>query len=132
MALFTRATKPGHILLLDDEPSIRSLFTRVLEQHGYNVQAARTADEAMHAIGPGLKAAILDVILVTSGGRSGIDVLAAIRRDPVTADVPVLMLTGYGLNPEVQAAIAQHGAELLHKPVPNEVVVDWLARTIGE
>lgn len=118
-----------YVLLVDDEPAIRETVTRFLERSGYAVRAVRSVPEAMQSIGPDLGAVILDVILVNSGGRSGIDVLAEIRRRPGGGDVPILMLTGYGLNPDVLAAIECHGAELLHKPVPMGALAAWLKST---
>ena len=99
---------------------------RFLERRGYTVHAVPTVADAMQFIGPDLGAAILDVILVNSGGGSGIDVLAEIRRRPEGQDVPVLMFTGYGLNPDVVAAIETYGAELMHKPVTMDALLSWL------
>ncbi len=118
-----------YVLLVDDEPAVRETVTRFLERRGYAMRAVCSVREAMQSIGPDLGAVILDVILVNSGGRSGIDVLAEIRRRPAGGDVPILMLTGYGLSPDVLAAIERYGAELLHKPVPLAALAAWLKST---
>ena len=125
-------TGEGYILLLDDEPGIRAILTRHLQRSGYTVQAARSCDEALAMLGPNLKAAILDVILVNSGGRSGLDVLSSLRTMAGGEDVPVLMFTGYGLSPAVLKAIDQYKADLLHKPVPATTILDWLERNLGQ
>ena len=125
---FGHHSSGGYVLLLDDEPAVRESLGRFLERSGYTVRAARSADEALQAIGPEMKAAILDVVLVNSRGRSGLDVLIAIRRGPGGADIPVLMFTGFGLSPDVLAAIHEHRVELLHKPVSPGELVTWLQR----
>jgi DNA-binding response OmpR family regulator len=121
-----------YVLLLEDEPSIRDSISRYLSKDGYEVRAVASVREALNSIGLDLRAAILDVILVNSGGRSGLDVLAEIRRRPNGEDVPVLMFTGYGLNDEVQDTITRHGAELLHKPVELRTLTAWLHEHVSE
>ena len=132
MRLFRRSQHPdGHILILDDEQAIRESLTRLFERRGYDVRSARNVEEALEAIDSDLRAAILDVMLVNSGGKSGIDVLAAIRQRPETGAVPVLMFTGYGLQPSVLAAIEQLGAHLIHKPLSFAQLADWVSVRTG-
>jgi DNA-binding response OmpR family regulator len=134
MPLFRRAQpkSAGFVLLLEDEPSIRETISRFLAKDGYRVRAVPSVGEALNAINSELQAAILDVILVTSGGRSGLDVLAEIRRGPNGEKLPVLMFTGYGLNPEVQDTIKRFNAELLHKPVELKTLSRWLSEHISQ
>ena len=122
----------GYILVLDDEPVVRETLARFLERRGYRVREARTATEALDAITPALRAAILDVLLVNSGGKSGLDVLQAIRRQPELAHVPVLMFTGFGLSPETVKTIEEHGTELLHKPLSFSILADWLETHLSQ
>ena len=128
----TVPTGEGYILLLDDEPAIRAALTRHLQRGGYEVRATCCCDEALAMLGPNVKAAILDVILVNSGGRSGLDVLSSLRTAGGGADIPVLMFTGYGLAPDVLKAIDQHKADLLHKPVPAATILSWLERNLAQ
>jgi DNA-binding response OmpR family regulator len=79
----------ARLLVVDDDPDIRSLLTRLLREEGYETERASSGTEALQMLArqrPDL--VILDVVL---GGENGFDVLAAIRR---TSDVPVIMLTG--------------------------------------
>ena len=86
------ATTPrpcAHLLVVDDEPELRSLISRLLEAEGYEIERAATGDEAMENLSrrrPDL--VILDVML---DGENGFDLLATIRR---TSEVPVIMLSG--------------------------------------
>ncbi|MGH9919837.1 MAG: response regulator [Nitrososphaerales archaeon] len=79
----------ARLLVVDDDPDIRSTLTRLLRAEGYETERASSGPEAMDLMSrqrPDL--VILDVML---GGESGFDILAAIRR---TSDVPVILLTG--------------------------------------
>lgn len=78
--------------MVDDDPEIRTLLTRTLSEGGYQVLEAvdgATALASMAERTPDL--ILLDVVL---GSEDGLDVLATIRR---SSDVPVIMLTGKGL-----------------------------------
>jgi PAS domain S-box-containing protein len=79
------------VLIVDDDPSIRSLLRQELEASGHHVREARTGEEALAAVKqqrPGL--IILDVIMP---GLSGFDVAAALRTDPQTLNIPVIILS---------------------------------------
>jgi DNA-binding response OmpR family regulator len=81
----------GKLLVVDDDPEIRGMLSRLLEVEGYKVTEAMTGAEAIGSLSnhqPDL--VILDVMLTT---EDGFDVLAAIRR---TSDVPVILVTAKG------------------------------------
>jgi two-component system phosphate regulon response regulator PhoB len=79
------------VLVCDDEPVLRMLVRAALDQRDYTVLEAGDGDEALlrtHAEHPDL--ILLDMMMP---GRSGSDVLRALRADPATAETPVIMLT---------------------------------------
>lgn len=73
--------------------------------------------EAMeHLMRPGVAAAIVDMLFINSGGRSGLDLLRFIRADATLSRLPVIVLTGFPLNRGVLSEVAALDAELWHKP----------------
>ncbi|MGD0254557.1 MAG: response regulator transcription factor [Acidimicrobiales bacterium] len=90
----THATAPkpcAHLLVVDDDPEVRSMVSRLLEAEGYETESAATGAEMMEKLSHrGADLVILDVMLA---GENGFDLLAAIRR---TSHVPVILLTGRG------------------------------------
>jgi CheY-like chemotaxis protein len=79
------------VLVCDDEPVLRMLVRATLEQGNYTVLEASDGEEALartHAEQPDL--ILLDMMMP---GRSGSDVLRALRADAATAKTPVIMLT---------------------------------------
>ncbi|HEX2029409.1 MAG TPA: response regulator [Nitriliruptorales bacterium] len=79
------------VLVVDDEADVRLLCRVNLEFEGYEVLEARDGVEAMQV----LEDEPPDVVLldVMMPRMDGWQVLAAIKRDPATADIPVVMLT---------------------------------------
>lgn len=79
------------ILVVDDDPQIVRLVRSYLEQAGFHVEVAYDGDEAWRLIRqlhPDL--VVLDLMLP---GRDGLAITQAVRNDPATRDVAILMLT---------------------------------------
>ncbi|MGB1110193.1 MAG: phosphate regulon transcriptional regulator PhoB [Gammaproteobacteria bacterium] len=84
------ARKP-YILVVEDDTDVREMITFALGESGMEVTAVADADEGWRTIGDGLPSLVLlDWMLP---GVSGIDFLRRLRRDAVTRNVPVIMLT---------------------------------------
>lgn len=79
------------ILIVDDEPAIRDLVDITLDLAGYKSISASNAHEALVSVidkKPDL--ILLDWMLP---GGSGIDLARRLRRDEITAVIPIIMLT---------------------------------------
>ena len=82
------------VLLVEDETDIREMLTFSLERGGFKVVPAETAEEALQILdGPLPNVVIIDWMLP---GMSGIDLARTLRRDPITCDLPLVMLTARG------------------------------------
>ncbi|HCC58303.1 MAG TPA: hypothetical protein DEQ47_13800, partial [Solibacterales bacterium] len=79
------------ILVVDDDPNIRSLLQQEFAEAGYSVRLAGDGREALHLIRqetPGL--VVLDVMMPE---MNGFDVAAVLKNDPVTMDIPIIILS---------------------------------------
>jgi two-component system phosphate regulon response regulator PhoB len=81
------------ILLVEDEADIRDVVAFNLRQSGYTVVAATRGREALAKLEESPALVVLDLMLPD---MSGIEVCKAIKHDPRTAHVPVLILTARG------------------------------------
>ena len=82
------------VLLVEDEHDIREMLTFSLERAGFKVVGAESAEQALSVLdGPPPGIVIIDWMLP---GMSGIDLARQLRRDPLTSDLPLLMLTARG------------------------------------
>lgn len=112
----------ARILVVDDEPDITALVAYHLARAGYQVKTAGTGPEALRAIEaepPDL--VVLDLMLP---GRSGLDVLAELRRRDETRDVGVILLTARREEVDRIKGLAEGADDYLTKPFsPDELVL---------
>lgn len=82
---------PGKILMIEDDPDFLKVVSLFLERQGYEVATATDGSAGLTRVReeqPDLL--ILDLMLP---GMSGFEVCRHLRKDPETADLPILMLT---------------------------------------
>ena len=106
------------VVLADDDPFVRTLFSRALKNGGYRVRTAMDIMQAMTRLSEGpVFAAIVDMLFVNSAGLSGLDLLRWIRVQDRLKEIPVLLVTGFALNKTVTAEVEKWRGELWHKPL---------------
>ncbi|MEW9625316.1 response regulator [Rhodanobacter geophilus] len=102
------------MLVVDDSPTICAVLGRMLEQDGYAVQRAGDGERALELAKAELPELIfLDIVLP---GINGFAVLRALRHDPLTAHIPIVMISG---NPQAteQFYVQRFGADdFIRKP----------------
>ena len=107
------------MLVVDDEVGVRRLIETVLDRAGFIVEAAVTGPQALEK----LHKEQFDLVILDLGlpWLHGVEVLAAMREDPGTAQVPVVVITG------AHVADAQferdHPVALLRKPFELDALV---------
>jgi two-component system phosphate regulon response regulator PhoB len=102
------------ILLADDEPNLRLLVHTTLEDPAYRILEAAdglTALEVTRAEHPDV--VILDWMMP---GLSGCDVATALRQDPATAHIPIILLTARGQEKDKEHGRSVGASAYLVKP----------------
>ena len=108
----------GKILLVEDDPGFQTLVPMILGKAGYEVTVVASGEEGLaHLKQNGADLLILDVNLP---GMNGFDVCAALRKDPGTARVPVLMLTVNQRPQDVAHGLKSGADDYLPKPFKPE------------
>ena len=102
------------ILLADDDEEIRTVFGMSLERY-YRILEAATGPSALELTSR--ERPDLIVLDWTMPGSSGIEILTALRQDPLTANMPVIMLTGKEEEADRTRAAALGAYAFLVKPV---------------
>lgn len=102
------------VLVADDDESIRLLLTMLFEESGYRTLAAEdgyVAVELVKEYRPDI--AILDVMMPVMGG---FDACRAIKADPRTSDVPVILLTALAQTPSKVEGLDIGASDYITKP----------------
>jgi signal transduction histidine kinase/ActR/RegA family two-component response regulator len=100
------------VLAVDDDQGIFNLYRRYLEPHGYRViGVSKSTDAITRAAELRPVAVLLDVLMPN---KDGWQVLADLKRSPVTSDLPVIMCT---LVSDSERALQMGAAAYLTKPI---------------
>jgi CheY-like chemotaxis protein len=115
--------RTGTVLVIDDDASIRDIVQRFLAREGFRVVTAAGGEEGLRLarqFGP--DAITLDVMM---SGLDGWAVLAALKSEPATADIPVVMLT---MVDDRNLGYALGAADYLTKPIDRDRLLAVLTR----
>jgi EAL domain-containing protein (putative c-di-GMP-specific phosphodiesterase class I)/DNA-binding response OmpR family regulator len=117
----TDAARTAPILVVDDEPSLRVLYRRALERAGFQTVEAGSGDDALSVVdATPVSLVLLDVHMP---GLSGLEVVRSLRRQPETATLPILLVTGSGGDEMVVAGLEAGADDFLPKPVRMDELV---------
>jgi diguanylate cyclase (GGDEF)-like protein len=87
----SEARDTGHILVVEDDVTLRTMLKLQLERAGYRIRTAEDGEEALHCIQDELPSLVLlDVVMPK---LDGYEVCRRIKSQISTANVPVIMLT---------------------------------------
>jgi DNA-binding response OmpR family regulator len=112
----------SRVLIADDDPDIRELVRFKLEQAGHDVVAVENGAAAMSSAldGEPFDVALLDVMMPR---MSGIEVCEALRADPATAAMWIVMLTAKAQERDVERGFTAGADDYIVKPFsPRELL----------
>ena len=116
------------ILLIDDDPDIRTVMSMMLKKEGYEVEKASRREEALEKLikdKPSL--ILLDVLLSGADGR---ELCREIKADEKTKNIPVIMFSGH---PGAALQFETYGADdFIAKPFNTEALLQKLSSRMGE
>ncbi len=118
----------AHVLLIEDEPNIAEAICFLLTRDGIRVSHAADGAKALTLLSqdpPDL--VILDHMLP---GMSGLEVLTAVRADPSSRGLPVMMLTARGRDREMAE---RAGADrFMTKPFSNAEILAEVRQMLAQ
>ena len=118
--------KSTPVLIVEDDPSLRSLYRAILQLEGFAVVAVEDGVDALRYLEATAPAAVvLDLDLPRLGGR---DVSRELKGRDDTRDVPIVIVTGTDtsdLNPRDYACI-------LRKPLDPDTIVTAVRRCLAK
>lgn len=115
------------LLVVDDEPDLRTLYEITLVREGYDVECAATVEEAWQCVlGGGFHAVITDVRLPDG---SGLDLVRRIERSG--SGVRTVVITAYGSPQNAVEALKGGAFDYLTKPVDLSQFRHVVASAVG-
>lgn len=107
----------ARVLLIEDEVNIAEAIRFLLTRDGCEVDVRPDGGSALATLACDLPdLVILDLMLPD---MSGLEILSALRADPATAGLPVLMLTAKGQGRDREAAERAGVSAFMSKPFAN-------------
>lgn len=123
------AEKHPTIVLIDDDESVRSIMGHVLRRSSFDVIEAEDGSEGYAKILEHQPDAVVcDLIMPRVGG---LELVRRLRDNPVTAEIPVLMLTGSDTETNEIALIDAGARDFVSKASSPAIVVSRVRRLIA-
>jgi DNA-binding NtrC family response regulator len=116
------------VLVVDDEPSVRTILRRFLEATGCDIQEAGDATEALALF----RAAPPDIVLCDYQLRDGDGLTLLKQFKAIEPQTPVLILTGYGTIDLAVRAIKEGAEHFITKPVNLPALSVLLTRIVDQ
>jgi twitching motility two-component system response regulator PilH len=109
------------VLIVDDSKTELMFMTDVMSKKGFSVKTAENADEAFRRLAEEKPDLILmDVVMP---GQNGFQLTRAITRDPLYADVPIIMCTSKNQETDRVWGMRQGAKDYITKPIDvNELM----------
>jgi len=109
------------VMVIEDEKEIRDLVRYNLEKAGYRVAAAADGEEGLRQLFASRPdALVLDLMLP---GMNGLEIVRELRAEPITHDLPILVLTARSAEMDKLLGFEQGADDYLTKPFsPRELV----------
>jgi two-component system cell cycle sensor histidine kinase/response regulator CckA len=118
------------VMVVDDEPQVRTLMERAFQRRGFEVLSAGSAEEALPVFSEyvgHIDLLVTDIILPGKGGRELAETLTAMR-----PGLPVLYVSGYTESQVEHAALLAEGTAFLPKPFTTSELTSRAAELLTQ
>jgi two-component system cell cycle response regulator DivK len=116
------------VLLVEDNPHNRKIFSGMLTHSGFQVIEAEDGHQALAA----MQKALPDIILMDLSipGVDGWEVTRRLKADPRTKPVPIIALTAHAMRGDEERAFAAGCDHYLAKPISPKKVVEEVRKIL--
>jgi CheY-like chemotaxis protein len=116
------------VLYVEDDDDNAFMLTRRLGRHGIQVRHVEDGEKALiAAVWKRPDAVLLDINLP---GINGLDVLQRLRSNPLTLDIPVIVLSAHVMEHDVLKAMEAGANAFVPKPIEFQDLLDALQRVL--
>ncbi|MCK5707670.1 MAG: response regulator [Candidatus Aureabacteria bacterium] len=117
------------VLVIDDQEDLRFILKFDLQKNGYEVIQAGSGEEGIEKA----RTSRPDIILLDRKmpGIDGVETCRKLKRDDLTKDIPVLMISGRSLVEELKEALQVGAAGYIVKPFKFEDVISKISEVLN-
>lgn len=115
------------ILLIDDEPTIRMLLSRILELEGYEVLKAKDRATALYILNKQEVQVVLCDVFLPDG--NGVDMVQELQ--PLAPNAKIILLTAHGNIPDGVQAIKNGAFDYIVKGDDNRKIIPIVSRAMN-
>jgi two-component system response regulator FixJ len=116
----------GHVIIIDDDVSVRRSLSMMLQRAGYEVSAYDSADEFLaYPIIPSPCVILLDMRMP---GTTGVGLQSQLKT--LAQNVPVIFVSGDSRPEEIISAMKQGAVDFLLKPFTAQAMMDVIQRAM--
>ena len=117
------------VLIVDDSEEIALISARMLSQRGFAVMTALDGQEALAMVARQRPSCmLLDVMMPR---MSGLEVLKALKADPTTATIPIIMVTAKTTDDDVLSGYQQGADYYITKPFTADELIYGVNLVLG-
>jgi len=116
----------GHVIVIDDDASVRRSLCTMLERAGYKVSLYESADDFLsHPVVPSPAVILLDMRMP---GTTGVGLQSQLKT--IACNVPVIFVSGDSRPEEIITAMKQGAVDFLLKPFTAQAMMDVIQRSM--
>jgi DNA-binding NtrC family response regulator len=119
----------AHILIIDDDETIRSMLAEYLSEHGYTVSTAESGQRALAT----LAATPVDLVItdIVMADKDGVEIIRSLRK--TTPSIPIIAMSGGAQLPAdfyLDVAQGLGAIETFSKPFKNRQLLEAVQRCL--
>ena len=119
----------ARILLIEDSPTERAVLAQMLERNGHEVLLAGSAEDGLELARqqcPDL--VLMDVVLP---GMSGFQAMRALKREPGTSEIPVIIVSTKSMDTDRSWGLRQGAKDYFVKPPHEGALIARINELVG-
>src|SRR4029453_9585693 len=114
------------VLVVDDDPVILKLLEVNFEMEGFTVLVARDGEEGIQVARDDQPDLVVSDIMMPK--VSGLELVTALKADPTTSDIPIILLSAKAQNADVRSGLDAGPDDYVTKPFEPLDLVDRVNR----
>jgi len=117
------------VLVVEDDPVILKLLEVNFEMEGFDVLVAHDGEEGIEVARSGQPDCIVSDIMMPK--MSGLELVVALKGDPSTSDIPIILLSAKAQNADVRTGLDAGADDYVTKPFEPLDLVDRVNKLLA-